>query len=326
MKIIFNPIIFKLQTFGGISRLWSQLTNIKTINILNIAKPAGIFTGCTLNICRPSRIIFSKKNSITINSYHTITLGFGKSICICHDLMEERKTDILSKIKKLYIFLSYYSSNKIICISEKTLSEFRIYYPNMVYKCTVIHNPLSPSFSKSEIRKTYIGNNKKLKLVYVGKRSGEKNFKGINELTSSNLKNFTLDCVCPLFTAQEKLEYDSLLSEGKIRELGQISDHKLLELYSSADFLFLPSTDEGFGFPIIESLSMGTPVLILYPSVNHVTNSDGCFVFNRNTTITELDDFCNNWQKNFHGTAKQIRRDFDINIIIESYRKQILDC
>ena len=98
MRIIFNPIIFKLQTFGGISRLWSQLTNIKTINILNIAKPTGIFKGCNFNICRPSRIIFSKKNSITINSYHTITLGFGKSICICHDLMEERKTDIFGNI------------------------------------------------------------------------------------------------------------------------------------------------------------------------------------------------------------------------------------
>lgn len=42
---------------------------------------------------------------------------------------------------------------------------------------------------------------------------------------------------------------------------GYVSDAELAQLYSSAEFLLMPSLYEGFGFPIIEAQSFGVPVI-----------------------------------------------------------------
>lgn len=45
--------------------------------------------------------------------------------------------------------------------------------------------------------------------------------------------------------------------------LGRISDSDLALAYRSADLLVAPSLDEGFGFPPLEALRSGTPVLVM---------------------------------------------------------------
>jgi glycosyltransferase involved in cell wall biosynthesis len=47
----------------------------------------------------------------------------------------------------------------------------------------------------------------------------------------------------------------------KIRFLGTVSDRELCELYRVASFTIYPSLYEGFGFPVLDSLRHGTPVL-----------------------------------------------------------------
>ena len=46
-----------------------------------------------------------------------------------------------------------------------------------------------------------------------------------------------------------------------VQYLGYVDDKELASLYSQAEFLAMPSLYEGFGLPIIESMSYGTPVL-----------------------------------------------------------------
>jgi len=43
--------------------------------------------------------------------------------------------------------------------------------------------------------------------------------------------------------------------------LGRVSEHGLRRLYAHADCLALPSLHEGFGFPALEAMAMGTPVV-----------------------------------------------------------------
>jgi glycosyltransferase involved in cell wall biosynthesis len=48
---------------------------------------------------------------------------------------------------------------------------------------------------------------------------------------------------------------------AQVRELGYIDDNDLPALYGRAEILAFPSLCEGFGFPVLEAMACGTPVL-----------------------------------------------------------------
>jgi glycosyltransferase involved in cell wall biosynthesis len=48
---------------------------------------------------------------------------------------------------------------------------------------------------------------------------------------------------------------------GAVRFLGFVEDQELLALYAGATALILPSWFESFGFPALEAMACGTPVL-----------------------------------------------------------------
>ena len=48
---------------------------------------------------------------------------------------------------------------------------------------------------------------------------------------------------------------------GTVRFLGRVSDDMLVRLMAQAEFLLMPSLDEGFGLPAVEAMSCGTPVI-----------------------------------------------------------------
>jgi alpha-1,3-rhamnosyl/mannosyltransferase len=50
-------------------------------------------------------------------------------------------------------------------------------------------------------------------------------------------------------------------ADERVRFLGRVPDADLVELYRGADCLFFPSLYEGFGFPVLEAMACGTPVL-----------------------------------------------------------------
>jgi glycosyltransferase involved in cell wall biosynthesis len=56
------------------------------------------------------------------------------------------------------------------------------------------------------------------------------------------------------------------LRAKQIRFLGKVSDSRLCELYRRASVTIYPSLYEGFGFPVLDSLRHGTPVLCGYNS------------------------------------------------------------
>jgi glycosyltransferase involved in cell wall biosynthesis len=60
-------------------------------------------------------------------------------------------------------------------------------------------------------------------------------------------------------------EVDAIIERRRLKEqviqLSYVSEGDLPYLYSGAEMLVFPSLDEGFGFPVLEAMACGTPVL-----------------------------------------------------------------
>jgi glycosyltransferase involved in cell wall biosynthesis len=80
-----------------------------------------------------------------------------------------------------------------------------------------------------------------------------------------------------------------------IRFLGVVSDRALCELYRRASFTIYPSLYEGFGFPVLDSLRHGTPVLSSFNSSLQEFAGPGVFYFDP-CDPASLDNVCRELQ------------------------------
>ena len=65
----------------------------------------------------------------------------------------------------------------------------------------------------------------------------------------------------------------------RVKFLGMVSDARLCQLYQQATLTIYPSLYEGFGFPVLDSLLHGAPVLASYNSSLAELESPGVFYF-----------------------------------------------
>lgn len=135
--------------------------------------------------------------------------------------------------------------------SARALTEW-IDHPDV--EIVVTGNGRSPAFTPAgweEPGKPYV--------LFVGNLKPHKNL----PLILSSIKQTNeveLVTVTPNPTATMSLA-NSLGVADRVRSLGQLGDHELINLYRGARATILPSLIEGFGLPALESVSCGTPVI-----------------------------------------------------------------
>jgi len=159
------------------------------------------------------------------------------------------------------------NASRIIAVSEATRDDVReVYGEAIASKVTVIHNPvdvddvraLSKVAQVPELIPTVLRGARYC--MYVGNRIGAKNFAEVRTVLAADAYMHIVVVGPPLSRKDVRFIGEDLT---RVHFVGPVADGILFALLASSEFLFFPSTQEGFGIPIVESMALGVPVLAL---------------------------------------------------------------
>jgi len=206
-------------------------------------------------------------NHITDHSYGALAyfLKPEKTIVTCHDLNAlefPKQSSWLGRKRFLYNLKGMLRAKHIIAVSESTkktiLKHFD--YKGKIY---VIYNGIDKRFkvlkNKKELRKKYKLNENYNYLLHVGVPYLYKNVEPILKVLKK-LPNCKLIKIGEFNSKQSKL-IQNLNLQDKIIQYNNLQFSSLIELYNIIDLLVFPSFYEGFGFPVLEAMACGCPVI-----------------------------------------------------------------
>lgn len=313
MKIIYDNIIFSLQKAGGISIYWAELIK----RLVQKEKETIFFESENQNIFRKELDILIQKESnlnlrllrylpfvkklpkksIFHSSYYRVSLQKDiVNITTVHDFTYEHFRSGLAK----YIHMwqkgfAIKKSDGIICVSQNTKKDLMKFYSTIdESKIRVIYNGVGDEFVKLENPKEYLTDefeilkNKKY-ILYIGDRSSYKNFDVAVEVLKK-LYDYSFVVVGGKeFSVSENENMKDI--KNRIYHFRGIGGDKLNTLYNNAFCLLYPSSYEGFGIPISESMKAGCPVVSTnMSSIPEVAGNAGLLVneINEDNFINEI--------------------------------------
>jgi len=298
MRIAFDSQIFSIQKYGGISRYFTDLAKGFTqSNELDIKIFAPYHINEYLTEIDPSLVIgrqihcneklrrflkyanqIASEKSVyqfdpdiiheTFYSAYNINPKHSQRVITIHDLIDIRYKELFpfynlnAKWKKLAIK----RADHIICVSQFTKNELQNYFDiDDKYISVIYHGIKPPEFNEEVNNVNQSEFCSKPYILYVGQRWGYKNFTNfikayaLNEYLKNNFK-----VVCfggGSFTKNELVFFDSLNLSNKNLLETHGNDKLLNQFYRNAVAFVYPSLSEGFGFPPLEALKNGCPVI-----------------------------------------------------------------
>jgi glycosyltransferase involved in cell wall biosynthesis len=200
-----------------------------------------------------------------------------------HDCTHERfphlfrnASFIMEKKRKLFS-----QADAIICVSESSRRDLLHFYNVEENKTHVIHHGFSPlSVGSSTAHAQGIPNDPYL--LYVGLRAPYKNFLLLLEAFSRSGLAGEFELVViggGAFSAEEQAKISSLGIDNRIRHIPKAGEATLAQAYRNASLFVYPTLYEGFGFPTLEAMSLGCPVLVHRTSSLPEVCGDAAFYF-----------------------------------------------
>lgn len=300
MKILLDPQIFINQRYGGISRYYTEVfSRLSTNN--DIMFPAYsvqniYFNESNLVTCRQKAYFFyirvlSKfrirriektndrnfvffKNKVLrqqfdlfvptyYDSYFINYIGSKPFVLTVYDMIHELFPEFFINDKMVVPNKKYLmeKATRIIAVSENTKKDIIKIYPHIdSSKIDVVYHGCSIKVNKIESKslpKKYI--------LFVGTRSSYKNFIFLVHSITALLKNDNdLYLICAGggdFNSIEKELISKLGLESQIIQK-YFNEDELGYFYNRARCFVFPSMYEGFGIPVLESMTCGCPVVL----------------------------------------------------------------
>jgi len=196
----------------------------------------------------------------------------GKSVVTIHDLAFMRYPETIEKKNLRYlnscIQQTIETADAIIAVSEFTASEIRELLGVPAEKVTVIHQGLSPNMIRpadGEIQATRkaLGLERPY-ILMVSTVEPRKNIPFLVDVFEA-LGDFDGDLI---IAGMKGWDYEPIMRWMRnsprathIMHMDYVPEEQLPGIYSGAEFFVLPSLYEGFGFPPLEAMACGTPVV-----------------------------------------------------------------
>ena len=295
MKILYDHQIFEFQKYGGISRYFYELIKeFKTDGDMKVITPLLVsnnhyisdkkhvphvrwlqdinFRGRNRIVSIFNRLSSSlkiKKNDYGVfhptyyDPYFLDYIGDMPFLVTVYDMIHEKFSeayspdDPVSRNKKLLVE----KASKIIAISQSTKNDLIDLFDVEPSKIEVVYLGNSMVLKKNhdfdiEIPSKYI--------LFVGLRSGYKNFNRFIESVSELIKNDgELSVVCVgggVFSEQEVALFNKLNIFDRVYQYS-LDDELLAQFYDKAELFVFPSLYEGFGIPVLEAFACNCPLV-----------------------------------------------------------------
>ena len=157
----------------------------------------------------------------------------------------------IAKISSRVVTNSNYSKNDILSLLKVSVDKIRLTYWAV--------DPIFYKFNKPL-------NERADQIIFVGSLEPRKNLRGLlkgfslykKQNPKSQTKLIVVGCENPLF-ASSGFRSEHIGADVEFK--GYISDRQLAELFGNSRALVYPSFYEGFGFPPLEAMAAGTPVV-----------------------------------------------------------------
>lgn len=281
MGVLFDSIIYDLQSHGGVSVYYSELLQrivkdadsgdnrylsfgvdskqkLDSFGVDNILS----YTPRVLERYRDVDLsIFSMKNSVFHSSYYRLPVDSKTPvITTVHDFTYEKF------VKGIPLWVHSWQkkravkrSDLIICVSNNTAQDLMTYCNVPENKIRVVYNGVSSNYVPlgTILREE--------KIVFVGARGGYKNFH-LAVKAIQHMPDVALSIVGGGELKQSEIQLLENSIPGRYKWLGRLSDEQLNIEYNKSLCLLYPSSYEGFGIPILEAMRAGCPVIAVNSS------------------------------------------------------------
>jgi alpha-1,3-rhamnosyl/mannosyltransferase len=197
----------------------------------------------------------------------------GKMVLTVHDVIPLSHPQYSTVHARLFWRITgrraLWHSRKIIGVSQDALKACeRFFGSHASRRSVVIHHGIDPAFhpqsqeTVGELRTAY-GLPEKF-LLYVGSDRPHKNVSTILNALAIMDPTASVPLVLAGFDSDDsplRREVEQLHLSSRVHWLNRIPEEQLPALYSAAHAFLFPSLVEGFGFPVLEAMACGTPVI-----------------------------------------------------------------
>jgi glycosyltransferase involved in cell wall biosynthesis len=315
MHILYDHQVFSLQDAGGASRYHFELVrHMKDLPDFSADLIVGLHRSRypLEDLTRKNVRILSSRSSLkpgfvryalneaitdaaapfrgTADIYHPTLYRIcplirGRRIVATHhDCIHERFPQLFSNTKRIFNAKRnlFARADAIICISNSARADLLHFYPVDPAKTCVIHHGHNPFPRDAAIGGAVRRQVARPYVLYVGSRPPYKNFNALLHAFGAARAADAFDLVVVgggALTREERELASSLQLESHLHAFPAASDSLLAEAYANAALFVYPSLYEGFGFPPLEAMSAGCPVLVSACSCLPEICGDGAFYF-----------------------------------------------